>query len=168
MGIWTFCKGKTRSAGTSGCPDNHPQYPATGWENERAVFYRYIENAHRQSQGYGRYGTAFGAAHYEEGRQGFYPVSGAVGAGLRHAAALGQLIDNDSDDPEEQRKKIEAQQAASNLGAVIGLAAGIIGALTEKEKEEEQSIQEEEYKEFLARMDTEYEYDEEQHWQQTM
>lgn len=58
---------------------------------------------------------------------------------------------------------MEVQQAASNLGAVIGLAAGIIGALTEKEKEEE-----EKFKEFLARMDEEYEYEEEQNWQQTM
>ena len=146
-----------------------PDHSPTGWENERAVFCRYIENALRQSQGYGRYGPAIGAAHYEEGHQGFHPVSGAVGAGLRSAAALGQLIDNDSDDPEEQRKKIEAQQAASNLGAVIGLAAGIISALTEKENEEEQSIQKEEgFKEFLAEMDREYEYEEEQSWQQTM
>ena len=153
----------------TGFPGNHPQHSATGWENERAVFYRYIENALRQSQGYGRYGAAFGAAHYEEGRQGIHPVGSAVGAGLRSAAALGQLIDSDSDDPEEQRKKIEAQQAASNLGAVIGLTVGLIGALTEKEKEEEQSIQqEEEFKEFLAEMDREYEYEEEQNWQQTM
>lgn len=57
---------------------------------------------------------------------------------------------------------------ASNLGAVIGLAAGIIGVLTEIEKGE-QFIQEEEgFKEFLAEMDREYEYEEEQSWQQTM
>lgn len=87
---------------------------------------------------------------------------------MRAASALSGLIDNDSDDSEERQRQIEAQQAASNLGAVIGMAAGIIGALTEKEKGEEQSIQEEEeFKEFLAEMDKEYEY-EEQNWQQTM
>lgn len=154
------------SSREAGHADNHPQHTATGWENERTVFYRYIENALRQSQGYGRYGTAIGAAHYEEGCPGIHPIGSAVGAGLRSAAALGQLIDNDSDDPEEQRKKIEAQQAASNLGAVIGITAGIISALTEKE---EPSTQEEEgFKEFLARMDAEYEYEEEQNWQQSM
>lgn len=63
---------------------------------------------------------------------------------------------------------MEAQQAASNLGAVIGLAAEIIGALTEKEKEEQSIQEEEEFKEYLARMDEEYEYEEEQNWQQTM
>ncbi len=157
------------ASGETGHSGNHPQHSATGWENERTVFYRHIENALRQSQGYGRYGPAIGAAHYEEGCQGIHPVGSAVGDGLRSAAALGQLIDNDSDDPEEQRKKIEAQQAASNLGAVIGIATGIIGALTEKEKEDEQTIQEEEgFKEFLAEMDREYEYEEEQTWQQTM
>ena len=146
-----------------------PDYSPTGWENERAVFYRYIEDALRQSQGYGRYGPAFGAAHYEEGRQGIHPVGSTVGAGLRAAAALGGLIDNESDDPEERRRQIEAQQAASNLGAVIGLTVGLISALTNKEKEEDQSIQqEEEFKEFLAEMDREYEYEEEQNWQQTM
>ena len=146
-----------------------PDHSPTGWENERAVFFRYIENALRQSQDYGRYGPAFGAAHYEESRQSIHPVGSAVGAGLRAASALGGLNDIDSDDPEEQRQRIEAQRSASNLGAVIGLTVGLIGALTEKEKEEEQSIQqEEEFKEFLARMDEEYEYEEEQNWQQTM
>lgn len=156
------------AGGEAGHPDNHPQHTATGWENERAVFYRYIADALQQPQGYGRYGTSFGTAHSQEGHQGIHPVGRAVGAGLRGAAVLGRLIDNDSDDPEERRRQMEAQQAASNLGAVIGLAAGIIGALTEKEKEEEQFIQEEEFKEFLARMDEEYEYEEEQNWQQTM
>lgn len=146
-----------------------PDYAPTGWENERAVFYRHIENALRQPQGYGRYSSAFRTAYHEESRQDIHPVGSAVGAGLRAASALGGLIDNDSDDPEEQRRRIEAERSASNLSAVIGLTVGLIGALTEKEKEEEQSIQrEEEFKEFLARMDEEYEYEEEQNWQQTM
>lgn len=156
------------AGGEAGHPDNHPQHTATGWENERAVFYRYLENALRQSQGYGRYGGAFGTAYPEEGHQGIHPVGSAVGAGLRSAAAFGSLIDNDPDDPEERRRQIEAQQAASNLGAVIGIAAGIIGALTETEKGDRSIQEEEEFKEFLARMDEEYEYEEEQNWQQTM
>lgn len=157
------------AGGEAGHPDNHPHHTATGWENERAVFYRYIADALRQPQGYGRYGTSFGTAHSQEGHQGIHPVGSTVGAGLRAASALGGLIHNDSDDPEERRCQIEAERSASNLGAVIGLTVGLIGALAEKEKEEEQSIQEEEeFKEFLARMDEEYEYEEKQNWQQTM
>ena len=35
-------------------------------------------------------------------------------------------MDGDSDDPEEQRRKMEAKVAAQNLGAAIGLVAGAV------------------------------------------
>lgn len=58
-----------------------------------------------------------------------------------------------------------AQQNGSDIGAVLGLAIGAAIALTEN-KTEEQTIQDEQdYNEFLARMEAE---DEEQSWQQTM
>ena len=39
------------------------------------------------------------------------------------------LLEDSSDDPEERRRQIEAREAAQNLGAVIGLAAGAVGAV---------------------------------------
>ena len=88
-------------------------------------------------------------------------------------SALGRLTEDDSDDPEEQKRKYEAQQTADNVGAVLGLAIGAIEAftqnnqsLTRPQDEERQIEEEEEFNEFLARMDEEYEYVEEQ--QQTM
>ena len=89
-------------------------------------------------------------------------------------SALGRLTEeDDSDDPEEQKRKYEAQQAGSNVGAIIGLTIGAIEAfaqnnqsLNQKPDEEQQIEEEEEFKEFLARMDEEYGYEEEQ--QQTM
>ena len=38
------------------------------------------------------------------------------------------LLEDASDDPEERRRQMEAREAAQNLGAVIGLAAGAAGA----------------------------------------
>ena len=38
------------------------------------------------------------------------------------------LLEDSSDDPEELRRQMEAREAAQNLGAVIGLAAGAVGA----------------------------------------
>jgi hypothetical protein len=77
--------------------------------------------------------------------------------------------DDDSDDPEEQKRKHEAQQAADNAGAVLGLAIGAIEtltrnnqSLTQEPDEDLQIEEEEEFNEFLARMDEEYEYAEEQ------
>ena len=89
-------------------------------------------------------------------------------------SALGRLTkEGDSDDPEEQKRKYEAQQAADNVGAVLGLAMGAIEAFTRNNQslnwipdKEQQIEEEEEFNEFLARMDEEYGYEEEQ--QQTM
>lgn len=38
------------------------------------------------------------------------------------------LLEDSSDDSEERRRQMEAREAAQNLGAVIGLAAGAVGA----------------------------------------
>lgn len=84
------------------------------------------------------------------------------------------MTDDDSDDPEEQKRKQEAARAASGAGAVLGLAIGAISAFTQENQsltqtlDDEQSVAEEEdFNEFLARLDEEYGYEEEQ-WQQTM
>lgn len=38
------------------------------------------------------------------------------------------LLEDSGDDPEERRRQMEARETAQNLGAVIGLAAGAVGA----------------------------------------
>lgn len=49
-----------------------------------------------------------------------------MGIGAASLVAGLSLIDDDSDDPEAQRRKIEAEIAAKNLGAAIGITAGAI------------------------------------------
>ncbi len=75
------------------------------------------------------------------------------------------IEDEDSDDPEEQKRKYEASQAGSNVGAIIGLTIGAIESfthnyqsLTQKPDENRQIEEEEEFNKFLARMDEEYGY----------
>ena len=85
-------------------------------------------------------------------------------------SALGRLTEeDDSDDPEEQKRKHEAQQAGSNVGAVLGLTIGAIESLTQNNQsltrpqdEEQQIEEEEEFSEFLAQMDEEYAYEDQQ------
>lgn len=60
-------------------------------------------------------------------------------------ASLGNVIE--SDDPEERRRRIEAEQAGANLGAVLGLTVGAVMALTEEEEIEEQEYVNERYAE---------------------
>lgn len=49
------------------------------------------------------------------------------------------------EDPEERRRRIEAEQNGSDLGAVLGLAIGAAVALTTEEEEE--------YQEYLVEQD---------------
>ena len=164
-------RSESREAGSGG---KIRGFEETGWEAERGIFLQTVRAALRRTQGYtGRVWQT------EERKPAVYAdhssiLSGAVGAGIRAVSALGRLTeDDDSDDPEEQKRKYEATQAASNVGVIIGLTIGAIEvftqnnqSLTRTQDEERQIVEEEDFNEFLARMDEEYGYEEEQ--QQTM
>ena len=54
-----------------------------------------------------------------------------MGIGAASVLAGLSAMDTDNDDPEERRKKMEAKDAAQNLGAAIGLVAGAVIAANE-------------------------------------
>ena len=76
------------------------------------------------------------------------------------------MIGSDSEDEEERRKRIAAEENGANIGAVLGVVIGAAMALSQDESEtEEQVIQnEQDYNEFVAELEAEEEYN----WQQTM
>lgn len=154
----------------AGDEKQHRSPEETGWEVERGVFLQTVHTAHHRSQGNS------GRIRQTEERKPAFSfdhssiVGGAIGAGIRAVSALGRLTDDDdSDDLEEQKRKHEAEQFASNAGTIIGLTIGAIEAITQSDQslaqpqDEERQIEEEEnFNEFLARMDEEYGYEEEQ------
>lgn len=127
----------------------HTSIPPTGWERERTAFFRHLENALGESQGYGSHSSRTESQSQKTVRHYGSGLTGGIGVGLRGLAVASQIID-DAEDPEERRKRIEAEQNSSTLGAALGLAIGTVMALT-KEQEEV----------------NEY-YVEEETWQQTM
>ena len=140
--------------------------PATGWEREREFFFRTVRDALRQSQGYGSYYGAVGAKGQKADPHFDGSLYGGIGAGLRGLESAGRLIEDDSEDPDERRKRIEAEQAGSNVGTILGLAIGAVMGLTEAEPTEEQVIQDEQdFNEFLAELEAE---EEKHNWQQSM
>lgn len=154
------------ASGKPGDAGFHAANPATGWEREREFFFRTVRDALRQSQGYGSYYGAVGAKGQKADPHFDGSLYGGIGAGLRGLESAGRLIEDDSEDPDERRKRIEAEQAGSNVGTILGLAIGAVMGLTEADPMEEQVIQDEQdFNEFLA----ELEADEEEHnWQQNM
>ena len=152
--------------GTGGADKFHSVHPATGWEREREVFLRLLQNAVRQSPGNEIHRGGFANKYPQDRNADSSLFHTPVGAGLHSAAALAQLIDGDSEDEEDRRKRIEAERNGSNAGFVLGLAVSAAMALTQNEsKSEEQTIQDEQdYNEFLAELETEEEY----RWQQAM
>lgn len=169
--------GDGTEGGFAGIETGNPETPdgngTTGWEFEREIFLRAVQAAFRQPQGNtGRIQQA-GEENQTVSLDDHIGIGGAVGIGLRGISALSRVTDDDSDDPEEQKRRQEAAHAATNAGTVLGLAIGAISSFSRENQsltrtpDENQIIEEEEnYNEFLARMDEEYGYKEEQ--QQTM
>lgn len=52
------------------------------------------------------------------------------------------MIEEGGEDPEERRRRIEAQQNGSDLGAVIGLSAGLIIGAAENHSADETPTEE--------------------------
>lgn len=114
----------------------------TGWEESRAIYFELLRNPFQEYQGSGQYDRETATEDYEN-NYSHSGISGShVGVGLRGVLEAGSIIDSTSEDPEERRKRIEAEQNASNLGAIIGLAVGTIAAMSEADNTEDTSTEE--------------------------
>ena len=80
------------------------------------------------------------------------------------AGAVSKIVENDTEDPDERRKRIEAEENGSDLGTVLGLGIGIIANAVNETPEQEPDYEQEEYKtreEILEEIFGEIGYDEE-------
>lgn len=109
----------------------------TGWEESRAIYFGLLRNPFGEYQGSGRYDRESAAEDYENNDCHSGVGGSTIGVGLRGILEAGSIIDSTSEDPEERRKRIEAQENASNLGAMIGLAVGAIAAMSEADNTED-------------------------------
>ena len=117
----------------NGCTDAEPR--RTGWEESRAVYFELLRNPFKEYQGTGQHDRETAPKNFENYDSHGGIGSGAVAAGLRSILEAGSIIDGTAEDPEEHRKRIEAQENASNLGAVIGLAVAILTAAADSEED---------------------------------
>lgn len=71
----------------------------------------------------------------EPHRNGTPHRSGPGIGSLYGLASAVSIMDDDTEDAEEKRRRIEAEQSASNVGAVIGTAIGLAMALSGEEED---------------------------------
>lgn len=142
--------------GEAGDDARHPEFSATGWESEREAFFRNLRNPAKQPQIYGS--GYFGTGQQNQKAPGYH-IGGTLGAGLRGLASAGRLIEENCEDPEERQKRIQAEQAGSNVGTILGLAIGAAMVLTKQTAPEGQQIiqDEQDFNEFLAELEAEEE-----------
>lgn len=131
----------------------------TGWEKEREIFLHapdFLAGNQLVGGASNAYGHRSDLGDLDERREtagNISSVNHALDAGLRGIGAVARLFDTDSDDPEERHKRMEAEQAASNFGAVVGLAAGlIVGAIDHSQTTDNAPEQEEKTQQWTQSM----------------
>ena len=130
--------GKDGAGGGDGEPQNggaDAKPRRTGWEESRAVYFELLRNPFKEYSSTGQHDRETKPKNIENYDNHGGIGGGAVAAGLRGILEAGSIIDGTAEDPEERRKRIEAQENASNLGAVIGLAVGILSAAADSEED---------------------------------
>lgn len=99
---------------------------ATGWEASREVYFGLHTGTLNGT------GQADGSAGQSQETNTTTPDRSlnhgncALGAGILSGLPHSGIIDDDSEDEEERRKRIEAEQNGADLGALIGLTAGLV------------------------------------------
>lgn len=130
--------GKDGAGGGDGEPQNggaDAEPRRTGWEESRAVYFELLRNSFQEYRDAGQHDRETAPKNFENYDSHGGIGSGAVATGLRGILEAGSIIDSTTEDPEERRKRIEAQENASDLGAVIGLAVGILTAAADSEED---------------------------------
>lgn len=103
----------------------------TGWEDSRRIFEQYLET--RSGVGIGNSVTSEEVNSSDNLKMD--SNNRAVLGGVNSLAqSLSRIIDDESEDEEERRKRIEAEQNGSDIGTLLGLAAGLIAGAISKEE----------------------------------
>ena len=107
----------------------------TGWEDSRKLYEQHLKERAQSKTETQRISDSYSNVGNE--------ISSLAGA-------VSKIVDNDSEDPDERRKRIEAEENGSTLGSVLGLGIGMITNTTANRRDEtlepEPDYEQEEYK----------------------
>ena len=103
----------------------------TGWEESRGVFEQYL--AKRSGVGIGNSVTGEEVNTLDKSKMDSsnHTILGSINT---LAESLSRVIDDELEDEEERRKRIESEQNGSDIGTLLGFTAGLIAGAISKEE----------------------------------
>lgn len=117
------------------------EFVGTGWEESRAIYFeilRYAGRRSEQTQRDDKYAENASAQVFGDYNRGGNTI---LDIGFGAVSAVASLMDNDDcDDPEEKKKKLDAKDAGSNFGFALGVAVGLVGGLIAKSVKQDEEV----------------------------
>ena len=125
----------------------------TGWEESRELYEQHLAERERAGADFSGSSEEGRSYYSREVDSDFDSVLGGIDS---LASSVAKIIDDSSEDPEERRKRIEAEENAEAIGTILGTAIGLTAeaislakAKREQQAEEEQQrYYEEEYDDY--------------------
>lgn len=114
--------------------DGEPR--ATGWEESRKEFERFLGKGFAVGNGYRQGSEATELENLGAHHRGVDTVVGIGSGAICSAMYALAALSGEDEDPEERRKRIEAQENGETLGALLGLAMGAISKISEENDDE--------------------------------
>lgn len=108
-------------------------YP-TGWEESRRVFEQYLAKRSGTRISNSLSSEKVNSADNLKMDSNNHTILGGINS---LAESLSRIIDDESEDEEGRRKRIEAEQNGSDIGTLLGLTAGMIAGAISKEENNE-------------------------------
>lgn len=105
-------------------------YP-TGWEDSRRFFEQYLATRSGARISNSLTSEEVNSADNSKMDSNNHTVLSGVNS---LAESLSRIIDDESEDEEERRKRIEAEQNGSDIGTLLGLTTGLIASAISKEE----------------------------------
>ncbi len=112
-------------------------YP-TGWEDSRRIFEQYLTTRSGVGISNSVTGEEVNSADNIKMDSNNHTVLSSVNS---LAESLSRIIDDESEDGEERRKRIEAEQTGSDIGTLLGIATGlVVGAISKDDNNYDEEI----------------------------
>lgn len=111
----------------------------TGWEESRRVFEQYLTKRSGVGIGNSVTGKEVNSADNLKMDSNNRTVLGGINS---LAESLSRMIDDESEDEEERRKRIEAEQNGSDIGTLLGIATGlVVGAISKDDNNYDEELE---------------------------